>query len=308
MRFLISRGLSTNLNALSAIMWDGRESSLQTGTTPINYANYSQSLLANLAHQVMDATTGHAQGALPTAAQIQDIVDFETSLRTAQIYDFKAGSLKDGGAAGGAVALAAQPFFIGINDSFPASFGFNPTSALFNPAIFNLFDDWAGSRSKARASIARGQALFTSKPITIAGVAGINDVPGLPLSFTGSCGTCHDSPNVGNHSVAVALNIGLTDPAMALDASYLPVFTVVNKTTHETVRTTDPGRALITGKWADVGKLKGPILRALASRAPYFHNGSAKTLDDVLEFYEQRFGIIFTTQEKADLVAFLNAL
>ena len=42
---------------------------------------------------------------------------------------------------------------------------------------------------------------------------------------------------------------------------------------------------MITGKWADIGRFKGPILRALAARAPYFHNGSAATLEEVVEFY-----------------------
>jgi len=70
----------------------------------------------------------------------------------------------------------------------------------------------------------------------------------------------------------------------------------------------DPGRAWITGLWADIGKVKGPVLRGLAARAPYFHNGSANTLSDVIEFYDQRFNIGFTSQEKADLIAFLNAL
>jgi len=60
---------------------------------------------------------------------------------------------------------------------------------------------------------------------------------------------------------------------------------------------TDPGRALITGKCADIGKLKGPILCGLAARAPYFHNRSAATLSDVVEFYNQRFGIGFTDQQ-----------
>ena len=150
----------------------------------------------------------------------------------------------------------------------------------------------------SRASIARGQALFNSKPITISGVAGINDVAGLPASFSGTCGTCHDSPNVGNHSVSAPLNIGVADVTSPLDVSYLPVFTLVNNTTGETVQTTDPGRALITGKWADIGKVKGPILRGLASRAPYFHNGSAATLADVLVFYDMRFNIGFTPRRK----------
>src|SRR5438093_5217506 len=65
---------------------------------------------------------------------------------------------------------------------------------------------------------------------------------------------------------------------------YLPVYTLRKKATGATVRTTDPGRAMISGKWADVGKFKGPILRALAARAPYFHNGAAATLDEVVQF------------------------
>ncbi len=191
---------------------------------------------------------------------------------------------------------------------FLRAFGFNPTGAPFSPDIFNLFDAWKNSRLNARASIARGQSVFNSKPITISGVAGINDVTGLPTSFTGTCGTCHDSPNVGHHSVSAPLNIGIADVNSPLDVSYLPVFTLVNNTTSATVQTTDPGRALVTGKWADIGKVKGPILRGLASRAPYFHNGSAATLADVILFYEMRFNIGFTPQEKADLIAFLNSL
>ena len=70
---------------------------------------------------------------------------------------------------------------------------------------------------------------------------------------------------------------------------------------------TDLGRATITGQCADLGKLQGPILRGLAARAPYFHNGSAATLLDVVNFYDQRFSIGFTDQQKSDLVAFLNA-
>jgi cytochrome c peroxidase len=127
----------------------------------------------------------------------------------------------------------------------------------------------------------------------------------VPDSFTGSCTICHDSPNVGNHSVKAPLDIGLTTPAQA---TYLPVYTLRNISTRETVRTTDPGRAMITGKWADISKFKGPILRALAARAPYFHNGSATTLQDVVQFYDARFNIGLTAQEKADLVAFLQAL
>jgi len=71
---------------------------------------------------------------------------------------------------------------------------------------------------------------------------------------------------------------------------------------------TDPGRALISGKCADIGKVKGPILRGLAARAPYFHNGSAATLSDAVNFYDQRFGIKFSERQKQDLINFLNTL
>src|SRR5256714_4063425 len=72
--------------------------------------------------------------------------------------------------------------------------------------------------------------------------------------------------------------------------------------------TTDLGQALIDGKFAHVGKVKGPILRGLSARAPYFHNGSARTLMDAVHFYEVRFGLALTPQEESDLIAFLSVL
>jgi cytochrome c peroxidase len=91
--------------------------------------------------------------------------------------------------------------------------------------------------------------------------------------------------------------------------SYLPVITLRQKAdpTKE-ISTTDPGRALVTGKWADIGKFKGPILRGLSARAPYFHNGAAAGLKEVIEFYNVRFDMGLTEREKADLVAFLSTL
>jgi cytochrome c peroxidase len=192
------------------------------------------------------------------------------------------------------LALQTTPtFFIGINDPL----GGNPHGTAFTPVIFQLFDAWANLKGnevvRRRASIARGQALFNSKPISITGVGGLNDALN-EAAIPGTCGTCHDSPNAGDHSVSAPLNIGVADVNSPLDVSYLPVFTLQNKTTHETITTTDPGRALVTGLWVDVGKVKGPVLRGLAARAPYFYN--------------QRFNIGFTSQEKEDLIAFLNSL
>lgn len=71
---------------------------------------------------------------------------------------------------------------------------------------------------------------------------------------------------------------------------------------------TDLGRALISVNCAAVGKVKRPLLRGLAARAPYFHNGSAATLGDVVDFYDLRIKLSLTEQQKADLVAFLQTL
>jgi cytochrome c peroxidase len=156
--------------------------------------------------------------------------------------------------------------------------------------------------------------VFNSVPINITGVAGINDVLG-ETSVQGFCGTCHDTPNAGNHSVKAPLNIGITNAGLqappVLDISGLPVFTVLctaGPLAGQSFQVTDIGRAMISGNCADIGKTKGPILRGLAARAPYFHNGSAATLLDAVNFYDQRFGIGFTAGQKADLVAFLNSL
>jgi hypothetical protein len=265
-------------------------------------------------HQANDATKGHAQASVDlTEDQQQQIVAFETGLFTAQARDHLAGSLRRGGAEGGPIFLATQTFFTGINDPV----GLNPTGAPFNPKVFDLFDPWAArahaaddDRAAARRSIARGQEIFNTKSFTISGVGGFNGetFPSgvtIPSSLTGTCTVCHDSPNVGNHSVSAPLNIGLTDPTVA---PYLPVYSVRNLTTNEVVLTTDIGRAMITGKWRDLGRFKGPILRGLAARAPYFHNGSAATLEDAVNFYDKRFSIGLTRREKADLVAFLRSL
>ncbi len=333
---------ATNLRFLSAVMFDGRESTPITGTTKILYSNYPNSLLSDLVHQSVDATTGHAQGdgSRPTPAEQQQIVNFEMALSTAQIIDNYAGRLDGRGATGGPLPLTMQPFFISINSSVnplvpsleqPGGFP-TPADGNFTPAIFNPLDAWASMpASSPRAAVARGQAIFNSRPINITGVAGINDdasagglVGGGISSLTGTCGTCHDTPNVGNHSFPTPLNIGTGDPDLSnssvnlggLNIRYLPSITVCKldlttippSPTSNCKTTTDLGQALIDGKFDHVGKIKGPILRGLAARAPFFHNGSAQTLLDAVRFYEGRFGLVLTAQEESDLVAFLSAL
>ena len=302
---LFRRPLPTaNLPLLSTVMWDGRENKA------------GRSMNDNLASQALDAINGHAQRAVGSTLSpevLQSIVTFEAQLFMAQTYDTHAGWLDQNGGLGGPQSLSQQNFYLGINDPI----GLNPTGAAFDPSAFTLYSAWASSdpnadregeedrESDGRASVVRGEVLFNTKPIAIVGVAGLNDKLQSPL-IHGTCTTCHDTPNVGNHSVSMPLNIGLTDASRRTPD--LPLYTLVNKTTGETVETTDPGRALVTGKWADIGKFKGPILRGLATRAPYFHNGSAASLGDAVTFYNTRFNIGLSKRESKDLVAFLRTL
>ena len=57
-----------------------------------------------------------------------------------------------------------------------------------------------------------------------------------------------------------------------------------------------------------MGRFKGPILSGLVGRPPYFHNGSATTLADAVNFYDVRFVLNLTQRQKDDLVAFLRSL
>lgn len=88
----------------------------------------------------------------------------------------------------------------------------------------------------------------------------------------------------------------------------LPLYTLRNNATGEVIDTSDPASAMASGKWSDIGRFKTPGLRGLASRAPYFHNGSQRRIEDVVRFYDTRFRIGFSPQEASDLAAFLKAL
>jgi cytochrome c peroxidase len=285
---------STNLKFLATVMWDGRETFR------------GQSIDFDLLDQANGATRGHAQAIADlTSQQRREIVDLEMTLSTAAIDDQDAGRLDQRGARGGPEFIETERFYIGINDVL----GADPTGRPFDPHVFTIFDAWAnleGERgAEARAAVARGQLLFNTRPIHITDVKGLNDALGIE-DLLGTCTTCHDTPNAGNHSVSLPIDIGLA--AESRRTPDLPLYTLRNRTTGELIRTTDPGRALITGHWVDIGKFKGPILRGLAARAPYFHNGFAADLGAVAEFYDGRFNMHLSDQEKSDLVAFLRAL
>jgi cytochrome c peroxidase len=264
-------------------MWDGRELSLE--------------------QQAIDATLGHGQTALaPTADQVAAIVAFETDVFSAQLVDAQAGRLDALGGRGGPRRLSkALPF---VADSL----------------TFNEYNRWRNLGGR-QGSIARGQVIFNTRTFTVSNVDGFNDrfdVGNLALRTT--CSACHNVANSGaDFQSNPQRNIGVGGTAVGFGgpaaASDLPRFTltchadaVPGFAGHGPIVTNDPGRALITGRCADIGKFTIPQLRALAAREPYFHDGSAKTLGAVVDFYNTRFNIGFSAQEKLDLVNFLAAL
>ncbi len=318
---LFRRPLPTaNLKFGNTVMWDGRETLAGTSAaacaSDVPPASCFAATGVDLQAQANNAVQTHAQlVAGLTSAQQQAVVGFETGLFVAQASDDLAGSLSANGAEGGAQNLAAGTFYFGINDFFAGDY---QTRQRFNPDVMSLFGAWINpappqrgaappplGATTARASIARGEQLFNTRPFPITNVAGLNDVLNQPV-VRGTCSTCHETPNAGTQSVPRLFNTGVA--AAILRTPDLPLYTLKDTATGSTVQTTDPGRALITGKWADVGKFKVPNLRGLAARPPYFHNGSQATLGELVRFYDRRFQANFTPQEAADLTNFLQSL
>ncbi|MFA9218266.1 MAG: hypothetical protein ACEQSK_14340, partial [Sphingomonadaceae bacterium] len=315
---------TTNLKFLGSVMWDGRETGTDAAAAnclrDVRPAQCFASIDSSLLHQSNSAVRGHAEAARDlSAAQQRAIVDFETSLFTAQSSALLAGSLSDAGALGGPRQLAQTSYYFGIND---VEAGDYRSAAPFNRNVFALFGAWrnldrpqpptprgrpvaASAQDQARAAIARGEQVFNNKPFNITGVAGFNDELRRPLA-RGSCTSCHDTPGTGSHSVARMFNTGVA--AASQRTPDLPLYTLRNSATGELLETSDPGAAMISGKWKDIGRFKVPSLRGIEARSPYFHNGSASTIEALVTFYDQRFRIGYTAQEAADLAAFLKAL
>ncbi|HEX3397476.1 MAG TPA: hypothetical protein VHS76_12310 [Steroidobacteraceae bacterium] len=322
---------TTNLRFLSTMMFDGRESPATSSLG--NPVTFQANLLKDLTQQAVDATMIHAQAAAaPTSQQLTDIVNFEMGLSTAQGYDQRAGSLHAAGALGGARNLSKEGYYPGVNDVL----GADPDGIAFDATSMTLFAAWEdggnpiddADRREARSDIAAGEVLFNTAPLTISAVRGLNDNAALGNPFKGTCTSCHDTPNVGDHSLPLPLDIGTghtaragfeTDPNIQkgvaeLDEPDLPVFLVsgckapFGAAQPVSFYTTDLGKAMITGLCSDLNRIKGPILRGLAGRAPYFHNGAAATLMQAINFYNQRFAMNLSEEQKRQLVAFLNSL
>ena len=127
---------------------------------------------------------------------------------------------------------------------------------------------------------------------------------GLALfeSPTLGCRSCHDGFNLSSATARVQMfNTGLYNPYPA----------------------SDRGLAEVTGLTSDTGRFKPPTLRNIALTAPYMHDGSVATLDDVLDIYAHGgrgdgaavayrsplvTGFQISAAQKSDVVAFLGAL
>lgn len=264
--------------------------------------------------QAQDAARAHleAQASL-TDTQIRQIEQFERALYVAQVRHDRAGDLTGPGNPPGLGPAA-------MRDGAPGELGNNP----FN-RVFGTFAIWLGGAEAAasaedkrqadfRASVARGAALFYERRFIIKDVGVYND-KGLGNPFKRSCASgCHNTLLAGMDLAPGFMDLGLNNwPWSQRDD--LPLFKVVCRADAvpqsylgRVIYTHDPGRAMVTGKCRDIGATMTQQMRGLAARAPYFMNGSAATLRELVDFYDRRFNIGYSEREKQDLVHFMETL
>ena len=239
---------------------------------------------ANLRNQAIAAAIVHEQmKAVPTDQQLAQILEFEKQIFVAQSADIRGGLL---GESNGPGYLGPDSLGDGRAGS-PLGVAGPISAALWNtrPGI-----PVAGIQKDFRESVARGSELFIHKAFKTGTLA------------TATCASCHNE-----RAATVAMDSGTANHPPAEASPDLPLF----KATCDSgavIYTQDPGRALITGKCADIGAIVPQQLRGLAARAPYFANGSANTLRDVVDFYNDRYSIGYSKRDKQDLVNFLKAL
>ena len=275
-----------------------------------------------LAVQAQDAARNHLQlRSPPTPAQIARIVEFERQVYVAQVESAIAGSLvePDGPPAFGPRNLAAGD--AGVLGNNTTRFVF-PMAGKWT-ALPHAGSDGANAVNAARASIARGHDVFMFRTFWIKDSMHLNTV-GLGNPAKRTCATCHGMHMTGMDTANGWMDIGTTNLPWASEVplnpwttarAQMPLFRVTCKpgvTPHpflgRVIYTQDPGRALISGLCNDVGTIVMEQFRGLAARAPYFSNGSAATLRELVDFYDRRYSIGYSEQERQDLVNFLGSL
>jgi hypothetical protein len=258
--------------------------------------------------QMRDAASTHlALTSRMSPGDMARITDFEMRLFAAQQRDRKGGPLDEGGAEGGPAKLA---------DSQPGQLGSQGTP------VWSEFAKWEKSADNPkltpeqrafRESVARGARVFREKTFLISDSAGINSPIGFGNPVRNSCVFCHNMTQMGNDVAPGQVDLGTTTQPFADPAPHLPLFRITclgepHPHYGRVIYTYDPGYALTTGRCADVGKITLQSMRGLSARAPYFSNGSAKDLRGVVDYYDRRYHIGYTEQEKQDLVNLMSAL
>ena len=303
------------------------KSGLPTATDPATGRPTSMNLMSDaraptLAVQAQDAATQHLQlkGTL-TAAQLAGIVQFEGQVYVAQVSSTTAGSLieADGPPAFGPRQLAAGDAGVLGNNTTRYVF---PMGGKWKQLPRNA-SEADNVRNAARESIARGHDVFMFRTFWIRDSMHLNSV-GLGNPTKRTCATCHGMHMTGMDTVNGWMDIGTTNLPWATEVPLnpwneakpqMPLFRITCKAEVKphpflgrVIYTQDPGRALISGRCNDVGTIVMEQFRGLAARAPYFSNGSAATLRELVDFYDRRYNIGYSEQEKQDLVSFLGAL
>ncbi len=270
----------------------------------------SDNRAGNLRQQMEDAADSHlAFAGRLTPEQKRRIADFEQRLYVAQQASSIGGALDTLGAEGGPAKL---------RDSSPGALG------SIGIPVWGEFAAWekitpeeAARLTPAalafRQSVARGARTFRDKTFLITDSAGINSPVGFGNPVRNSCVFCHNMSQMGNDVAPGQVDLGTTTLPFADPWADLPLFRITClKAPHpfygKVIFTYDPGFALTTGRCADVGKITLQSLRGLSARAPYFSNGLAKDLRGVIDYYERRYSIGYTEQEKQDLVNLMSVL
>jgi len=305
-----------------------RELCDRKAATSVNRASAESRIRGALSSSIHAGTKRTSQRARSSRISLASPVEsFERQVYAAQSVDAVAGELTAPGAPPGLGPEA-------LHSGAPARLGNNPINRIFGSfAMWQqpAADARVGADLKAgadsqpgtdqsvqrarRESIARGADVFYLRRFLISDVGKYND-KGLGNPFKRSCGSgCHNTLLMGMDLAPGYMDLGLNNLPWANARPDLPLFKVVCESgavpqsyLGRVMFTHDPGRALITGKCADVGASMTQQSRSLAARAPYFMNGSAANLRELVDFYDRRFNIGYTETEKQDLVNFLSVL
>ncbi|MCY1673013.1 hypothetical protein OVA07_18575 [Novosphingobium sp. SL115] len=260
--------------------------------------------------QMEDAAATHLQMLKKLSpAQRQQLQDFELRIYTAMQISKSGGAVDTTGAKAGPARL---------RDSEPGALG-----SIGEP-VWSEFSGWekiapadaaklSPQQLAFRQSVARGAKVFRDKTFLITDTAGINSRIGFGNPVRNSCVFCHNMSQMGNDVAPGQVDLGTTTLPFADPWDDLPLFRVTctgrpHPHYGKMIYTYDPGFALTSGKCADVGKITLQSMRGLSARAPYFSNGLARDLRGVVDYYERRYSIGYTEQEKQDLVNLMSVL